>query len=176
MALRLRLAQAHLDTRPEDARREIAEASEELSHALSELREIARGLHPAILTDHGLDAGVHALAGRAPIPVEVCCELDGKPPAPVEAAAYYVVAEALTNIAKYAHASGARVSIEQAGERLEVEVADDGVGGAVPAAGGASGLRGLADRVEALGGRLLVDSEPGRGTTVRAELPILPTT
>ena len=172
MALRLRLARAHVETRPDDARREIAEASEELSHALSELREIARGLHPAILADHGLDAGVHALAGRTPIPVEVCCVLDGKPPAPVEAAAYYVVAEALTNVARYAHASGVRVSIEQAGGRLEVEVADDGVGGATPAAGGASGLRGLADRVEALGGRLVVDSEPGQGTSVRAELPL----
>ncbi len=173
MALRLRIAQAHVDTRPDDARREIAEASEELAHALSELREIARGLHPAILADHGLDAGVHALAGRAPIPVEVCCELDGgKASAPVEAAAYYVVAEALTNVAKYAQASGARVSIEHADGHLRVQVADDGVGGAAPAAGGASGLRGLADRVEALGGRLSVDSEPGQGTTVRAELPL----
>jgi PAS domain S-box-containing protein len=172
MALRLRLAEAHVETRPEDARREIAEASEELAHALEELREIARGLHPAILTDHGLDAAVHALAGRAPIPVEVCCELARKPPAPVEAAAYYVVAEALTNVAKYARASGARVSIGHADERLFVQVADDGVGGAAPAAGGASGLRGLADRVEALGGRLVIDSEPGEGTTVRAELPL----
>ena len=175
MALRLRLAQSHIETRPEDARREIDEASEELAHALEELREIARGLHPAILTDHGLDAGVHALAGRAPIPVDVHCELGDKPPAPIEAAAYYVVAEALTNVAKYAHATGARVSIECADDRLYVQVADDGVGGAAPAAGGASGLCGLADRVEALGGRLTVDSEPGEGTTVRAELPLRPT-
>ena len=172
MALRLRIAESLVSRKPDDARREIAEASEELAHALEELREIARGLHPAILSDHGLAAGVHALAGRAPIPVEVRCELEGKPPAPIEAAAYYVVAEALTNVAKYARASGARVSIERTDARLRVQVADDGVGGAAPAAGGGSGLRGLADRVEALGGRLEVDSEPGQGTTVRAELPL----
>jgi PAS domain S-box-containing protein len=172
MALRMRTAEALLERRPEEARREIASASEELARALEELREIARGLHPAILADHGLEAGVEALAERTPIPVEVRCALDGKPPESVEAAAYYVVAEALTNVAKYAGASGARVSIEHTDGRLSVEVADDGVGGAVATADGSSGLRGLADRVEALGGRLSVTSERGQGTTVRAELPL----
>ena len=114
---------------------------------------------------------MHALAGRARSPSmsHVRARRHGCPAA-VEAAAYYVVAEALTNVAKYARASGAPVSLERTDERLRVQVADDGVGGAAPGAGGGSGLRGLADRVEALGGRLTVDSHPGHGTTVRAEL------
>jgi len=172
MALRLRIAETMLDRRPDDARREIARASEELAHALEELREIARGLHPAILADHGLEAGLQALADRTPVPVEVTCALDAKPSEPVEAAAYYVVAEALTNVAKYAEASCARVRVECDDGLLGVQIADDGVGGAASGGGTGSGLRGLADRVEALGGHLLVRSDRGHGTTVRAELPL----
>jgi PAS domain S-box-containing protein len=144
-------------------------AGDELALALEELRELARGLHPAILSDHGLRAAVEALAQRAPLPVEVDIALDERLPKPVEAAAYYVVAEALTNVAKYAQASVARVRVHRAIGQALVEVADNGVGGADERGG--SGLRGLVDRVEALGGRLSVASRAGAGTTVRAELP-----
>jgi PAS domain S-box-containing protein len=145
-------------------------AGDELARALEELRELARGLHPAILSDHGLNAAVDALAQRAPLPVEVSIALDDRLPKPVEAAAYYVVAESLTNVAKYAQASRARVRVHRHGPQALVEVADDGIGGADVRGG--SGLRGLVDRVEALGGRLSLASPAGAGTTVRAELPI----
>jgi PAS domain S-box-containing protein len=144
-------------------------AGDELAHALEELRELARGLHPAILSDHGLLAAVEALAQRAPLPVEVEIRLEQRLPEQVEAAAYYVVAEALANVAKYAKASRARVRVHRAHGLALVEVADDGIGGADERGG--SGLRGLVDRVEALGGRLSLASPVGAGTTVRAELP-----
>jgi signal transduction histidine kinase len=144
-------------------------AGDELALALEELRELARGLHPAILSDHGLPAAVDALAQRAPLPVDVAVALDDRLPKPVEAAAYYVVAEALTNVAQYAQASQAQVRVSHSGARAVVEVVDDGVGGADERGG--SGLRGLVDRVEALGGKLSVSSPVGAGTTVRAELP-----
>jgi PAS domain S-box-containing protein len=144
-------------------------AGDELALALEELRELARGLHPAILSDHGLLAAVEALAQRAPLPVDVDVALETRLPEPVEAAAYYVVAEALTNVAKYAQATQARVRVHCALGMALVEVADNGVGGARESGG--SGLRGLVDRVEALGGRLSLASPVGRGTTVRAELP-----
>ena len=145
-------------------------AGDELALALEELRELARGLHPAILSDHGLRAAVDALAQRAPLPVDIAVALDDRLPEPVEAAAYYVVAEALTNVAKYAQASEAHVRVDVDDGRALVEVADDGVGGADERGG--SGLRGLVDRVEALGGRLAVTSPAGVGTIVRAELPV----
>jgi PAS domain S-box-containing protein len=144
-------------------------AGDELALALEELRELARGLHPAILSDHGLHAAVEALAQRAPLPVDVDIDLDDRLPKPVEAAAYYVVAEALTNVSKYARATVARVRVHRAFGQALVEVADNGVGGADERGG--SGLRGLVDRVEALGGRLSIASPAGAGTTVRAELP-----
>jgi PAS domain S-box-containing protein len=144
-------------------------ASRELALALEELRELARGLHPAVLTDHGLRAAIEAVADRAPLPVAIDVSLAERLPERVEAAAYFVVCEALTNVAKYAHASQARVRVERVDGRAEVEVRDDGVGGADPAEG--TGLRGLVDRVEALGGRLEVLSPAGSGTSVRAELP-----
>jgi PAS domain S-box-containing protein len=145
-------------------------AGEELALALEELRELARGLHPAVLSDHGLNAALQTLADRAPVPVLVDVALDDERlPEPVEAAAYYVVAEALTNMAKHAGASEARVRVQRADGHVVVEVADDGVGGAD--AKGGSGLCGLVDRVEALGGRLAVTSPAGAGTRVRAELP-----
>jgi PAS domain S-box-containing protein len=144
-------------------------AGDELSMALEELRELARGIHPAVLTDQGLHAAIDALVARAPVPVAVEVALDARLPDSVEAAAYYVVAEALTNVAKYAHASEVRVRVARCNGRASVEVVDDGVGGATRSGG--SGLRGLADRVEALGGRFAVASAPGRGTAIRAEIP-----
>jgi PAS domain S-box-containing protein len=166
-SLNVRLAARRADD--QELRSLLDGAGDELALALEELRELARGLHPAILSDHGLLAAVEALAQRAPLPVQVEIALDDRLPRPVEAAAYYVVAEALTNIAKYARASRARVRVHRANGQALVEVADDGVGGADERAG--SGLRGLVDRVEALGGHLSVASPVGLGTTVRAELP-----
>jgi signal transduction histidine kinase len=145
-------------------------AGDELAQALEELRELARGLHPAVLTDHGLRAAIEAVADRTPLPVEVDVPFDDRLPERVEAAAYFVICEALTNVAKYAQASEVRVRVGRSDGVAQVEVADDGVGGAD--ASGGSGLRGLADRVEALGGRLAVTSPEGEGTTVRAQLPV----
>ncbi len=145
LALMLRLAARR---HPDDD--DLGRAGEELSHALQELRELARGIHPAVLTERGLEPAVRALADRAPLPVELHVELDERLPGPVEAAAYYVVSEALTNVAKYAGASVVHVRLERADGNARIEVADDGAGGAH--ADGGSGLRGLADRVEALGG------------------------
>jgi PAS domain S-box-containing protein len=165
----LRLALAKLDSDPAATRAVLAEAGDELALALEELRELARGLHPAVLTDRGLRAAVETLAARAPLPVEIA-ELPGERlPEPVEAAAYYLVAEALTNVAKYARASKVRTRVTVGDGKVVVEVSDDGVGGADPATG--SGLRGLADRVEALGGSLEVVSPAGAGTALRAVIP-----
>jgi signal transduction histidine kinase len=169
LSLALRLAQAKLDSDPAGARQTLAAAGEELSLALAELRELARGLHPAVLTDRGLRPAVEMLAGRAPVPVEIEEVPAERLPEPVEAAAYYLIAEALTNVAKYAAASSVRVRVVTSDATVVVEVADDGAGGADPAAG--TGLRGLADRLEALGGSLDVVSPPGAGTSLRAEIP-----
>jgi signal transduction histidine kinase len=146
------------------------EAYAELKLAIRELRELARGIHPAILSEEGLAAAVETLAGRCSVPVDLQVHLDGRLPDPVEASAYFVVSETLTNVAKYADASTARVSIARRNGSLLVEVADDGVGGADLEHG--SGLRGLSDRVSAVGGTLHVASDEGRGTTVRAEIPL----
>jgi PAS domain S-box-containing protein len=170
LALSLRLAMAKLDSDPPAARDRLAAAAEELTLALQELRELARGLHPAVLTDHGLRAAVEMLADRAPFPVEIEQTPEHRLPEPVEAAAYFLIAEALTNVAKYARASAARITISASGGSVVVEVSDDGVGGADPATG--SGLRGLADRVEALGGSLEVSSPDGAGTSLKAEIPV----
>jgi signal transduction histidine kinase len=147
----------------------LTEAAEELVLALQELRELARGIHPAILMEEGLCAALDALAERSPVPVEVSTHADAPLPPSVEAAAYYVVSEALANVAKYANASFATVKIGRCERGLRVEVSDDGVGGAVARPG--SGLEGLADRVAALDGLLKVDSQPGNGTRVTAEIP-----
>ena len=169
LALSLRVALAKLDSDPAGARVALADAGDELALALEELRELARGLHPAVLSDRGLLAAVETLAGRAPLPVDIAEIPDERLPEPVEAAAYYLIAEALTNVTKYADASRARVRVALDDANVVVEVSDDGVGGADPAAG--SGLRGLADRVEALGGSLDVVSPAGAGTSLRAEIP-----
>jgi PAS domain S-box-containing protein len=170
LSLSLRLALARLDTDPAAARDLLAGAAEELGRALEELRELARGIHPAVLTDRGLGAALESLASRLPVPVAVVEVPAERLAEPIEAAAYYLVAEALTNVAKYAQATGARVRVGQADGTVVVEVSDDGVGGADAVAG--SGLRGLADRVEALGGRLEVSSPAGAGTSLRAEIPL----
>ena len=170
LSLSLRLAQARVRTDPEQAEKQLQAASDELGHALEELRELARGIHPAVLTDRGLEPALQSLVTRAPVPVTLAEAPEERLPEPVEAAAYYVVAEALTNVAKYAEASAATVRVSRVNGAAVVEVADDGIGGADP--GNGSGLRGLADRVEALDGRLEVESTRGAGTVVRAEIPI----
>jgi signal transduction histidine kinase len=170
LSLTMRLAQAKMRDDPAAAEKLMTGAQQELSLALEELRELARGIHPAILSDRGLPAALEALAGRSPVPVELAPPPRERLPASVEAAAYFVVAEALTNVAKYAHASEARVRIARDNGHAVVEVADDGVGGADPARG--SGLRGLADRVAALDGRLELRSPEGAGTVLRAEIPV----
>ncbi len=169
LALSLRLALAKLESDPAAVRAALEAAGDELSLALDELRELARGLHPAVLSDRGLRAAIEMLAGRAPLVVEIEEIPEERLPEPVEAAAYYLIAEALTNVAKYAGASAVRVRVAASGASVLVEVSDDGVGGADPASG--SGLRGLADRVEALGGSLEVVSPAGAGTSLRAEIP-----
>jgi signal transduction histidine kinase len=169
-SISLRLATAKLPDFPDDAQKILIGASEELTHAIDELRELARGIHPAILTEHGLGPALEGLAERAPVDVAVANELEERLPAPVEAAAYYVVAESLTNIAKYAQASAVEVRLSRSDGFARVEVVDDGVGGADVSRG--SGLRGLADRVEALDGRLGVESRCAEGTRVWAEIPV----
>jgi PAS domain S-box-containing protein len=170
LSLTLRLAQFKARTDPDAAEKLLEGAGEELSHALEELRELARGIHPAVLSDRGLSAALETLAARAPVPVDLSTQLDERLPGPVEAAAYYVVSEALTNVAKYAKASSVRVNAARQNGRVVVEVADDGVGGADPGRG--SGLRGLIDRIEALDGQLEVESRTGGGTCVRAVIPL----
>jgi signal transduction histidine kinase len=169
ISLSLRLAQGRLRTDPAGAETLLEASREELAQALEELRELARGIHPAVLTDRGLEAALESLAARMPLPVSIDGSAGGLP-APVEAAAYYVVSEALANVTKYAQASSVSVSVDRANGYALIEVADDGVGGADPGRG--SGLRGLADRVASLRGKLDVDSPPGAGTRVRAEIPL----
>jgi signal transduction histidine kinase len=169
MALNIRLARAKLNEDPLAAEQLLASAGDELESALEELRELARGIHPAVLTDRGLGTALQTLANRAPVPVELGELPDERLPQAVELAAYFVVAEALTNVAKYAGASHATVHVQRDNGRVVVEVADDGVGGADPGRG--TGLRGLADRLAVIEGRLDVESEQGHGTTVRARIP-----
>jgi PAS domain S-box-containing protein len=169
LSLALRMARAQVRSNPDAAEEMLTAAGEELAQALDELRELARGIHPAVLIDRGLEAALEALANRSPVPVDVEIALERRLPEQVEAAAYYVVSEALANVAKYADASAVTVTVGQDNGAARVDVVDDGIGGANPQTG--TGLRGLADRVEALDGRLVVTSEPGRGTRVHAEIP-----
>ena len=170
LALSNRLAEATVRRDPAEAERILGAASKELSAALTELREIARGIHPGVLSDRGLEPALRALADREPLPVELDCDIGNRLPQPVEAAAYYVVAEALTNVAKYAEASVATVHVARENANVTVLVVDDGIGGADATRG--TGLRGLRDRVEALDGTLAVESAPGSGTTIRATIPL----
>ena len=169
LSLSLRLAQRRVRSDPDGAEELLEGSREELAQALEELRELARGIHPAVLTDRGLEAALEALAARSPLPVEIRGASSDLPPQ-VEAAAYYVVSEALANVTKYAQASAVEVTVERRNGTAVVEVADDGIGGADPLRG--SGLRGLADRVASLSGKLDVESPPGSGTRVRAEIPL----
>ena len=169
VAVDLRMVGVMLEKDPAMAREMLDGASEQLAKGLEELRELARGIHPAVLTDRGLGPALEGLLARAPVPVEITELPEERLSGPVEAAAYYVVAEAITNVAKYAHASSVTVSIRRSNGQATVVVADDGVGGADPTRG--SGLRGLADRLEALDGRLEIDSPDARGTRISAEIP-----
>jgi signal transduction histidine kinase len=168
LSLRLSLLERRLVAEPE-AREELDAARREIALSLEELRDVARGIHPAVLSGHGLAVAVESLAARARLPVRLTLDVVGRLPERVEVAAYYVVSESLANVAKHAQAGEARVSLEQQPGLLVVEVVDDGVGGADTERG--SGLRGLADRVEALGGRLRVWTPLGGGTRVQAEIP-----
>ena len=169
VALDLRLVGAKLDKDPAGARELLLGAQDQLAQGLNELRELARGIHPAVLTERGLRPALESLAMRAPVPIEIEEVPEERLAGPVEAAAYYVVAEAMTNVAKYAHASHATVSVRRDNGYALVTVADDGIGGADPALG--SGLRGLADRVAALDGHLEVSSPAAGGTRISAEIP-----
>ena len=168
LSLRLSLLEPKLREQPE-ARAQLHDARHEIALSLEELRAVARGIHPAVLSGHGLAVALESLAVDASLPVRLTVEVDRRLPEQVEVAAYYVVAESLANIAKHAHATCATVHAAERGNTLVVEIVDDGVGGADTERG--SGLRGLADRVEALGGRLKVWTPHGGGTRVRAEIP-----
>jgi signal transduction histidine kinase len=186
MAVDLGAARDKLEDDPEAGRRMVAAAHEEAKAALAEIRDLVRGIHPVILEDRGLDAALSAVVARSPVPVSLTVDVADRPPPAVESAAYFVVTEALTNVARHAHATKAAVAIARAGDRLVVEVRDDGVGGAAAAdpaaAPGAeagagagerrsTGLAGLRDRVTALGGTLRIVSPPGGPTTLLVELP-----
>jgi signal transduction histidine kinase len=169
LSLELGLLEARLDG-DQETKAGLGQARREIALSLEELRAIARGIHPAVVSGHGLAVALESLAARATVPVRLTVELDDRMPERLEVAAYYVVSESLANVAKHAHASSATVEIAGAnGQVVVVEVVDDGVGGADTERG--SGLRGLADRVEALGGRLRVWTPHGGGTRVRAEMP-----
>jgi PAS domain S-box-containing protein len=170
VALDLAESERALDAERGRAKDLLADARAELAKGLEELRDLARGVHPAVLTDRGLPSALEALVDRSPVPVDLRVSLNTRPPDPLETAAYYVVAEALTNLAKHARASRATVAVRTEGETLTILVEDDGVGGAKLDEG--FGLRGLADRVETHGGRLILHSDAGQGTSVRAELPL----
>ena len=170
VALALTLRLARIGVREEtDTAALLDTCIDELRMSLDELRDLARGIHPAVLSDRGLEPAVRALAARAPVPVDIVGGPTGRLPAAVETAAYFVVSEALANVSKYAQAGHATVRVERVDGRLLVDVSDDGVGGASAELG--SGLRGLSDRVAALSGTLEVSSPPGHGTRLRAELP-----
>jgi signal transduction histidine kinase len=168
LALTLRLARS--SSEPESKTAGLLDSAiEELKQGLAELRELARGIHPAVLTERGLEPALAGLAARAPVPVTVSADFDERLPPPMESAAYFLVCEALTNVAKYANASEAEVSIRLDDGHVVIDVRDDGIGGADPSAG--TGLSGIADRVAALDGLFAVESLPGRGTLIHAELP-----
>jgi signal transduction histidine kinase len=169
LALQLRILSKSVDGETAPA---LDSCIDELLAALKELRELARGIHPAVLTDHGLGAALEALAARSTLPVHFSASLPERLPPALEVALYFVVSEALANVAKYAKATSVRLDARVADGRAEVTVSDDGVGGALGRTGG--GLRGLLDRVDALDGHITVDSPPGHGTTVHAWVPVPP--
>jgi signal transduction histidine kinase len=170
LALKLRLAQSLVPAEVPDLQAELGRVADELTGVIDDLREIARGIHPAVLSEGGLGPALKTLGRRSAVEVELNVAAIERLPEPAEVAAYYVVSEALTNATRYAQASAVRVDTEASGGMLRVCVRDDGVGGADPKQG--SGLTGLKDRIEALGGTFSVHSPPGGGTTVSCELPV----
>ena len=174
LAMHLGMARASLTDVPEEVRQVIEQAHDEATEALAELRQLVRGLHPAVLDDRGLDAALSGIAANAPLPVRLCVDVPTRCSPAIEAVAYFVVSEALTNVAKHAGAGQAEVTVERVGDRLRVVVADDGRGGATLEGGtleGGTGLRGLAQRAAAVDGTLTVESPPGGPTAITVELP-----
>jgi signal transduction histidine kinase len=171
LAMNLGMARAKLADAPEPARAAIDQAHDEATRALAELRRFVRGLHPAVLDDRGLDAALSGIVALSPLPVRLRVDVPARCSPSVEAVAYFVVSEALTNVARHANAGHAEVSVERAGGRLRVVVSDDGRGGATLDGVDGSGLRGLAQRAAAVDGTLTIDSPPGGPTTITAELP-----
>ncbi|WP_412126249.1 sensor histidine kinase [Streptomyces subrutilus] len=169
LAMDLGLAKERLAQDPRAAARMVDEAHGEVKVALQELRDLARGIHPAVLTDRGLDAALSSVAARCAVPVRVAVDLPARPAQAIEGIAYFTVSELLQNVSRHAAARSASVDVWKSGERLLIQVADDGRGGAGPGAG--SGLTGLTERLDAVDGVLVVDSPAGGGTTVTAELP-----
>ncbi len=169
LAMDLGLAKEKLTEDPRAAARMVDEAHGEVKIALQELRDLARGIHPAVLTDRGLDAALSSVASRCAVPVRVAVDLPARPAAAIEGIAYFTVSELLQNVSKHARARSASVDVWKSGERLLIQVADDGLGGAGPSEG--TGLAGLTERLDAVDGVLVVDSPAGGGTTVTAELP-----
>jgi signal transduction histidine kinase len=173
LCLALRVAQSSVPAEQYELQSQLGRIADELAGTSDELRELARGIHPAILAEGGLRPALRTLARRAAIPVELDVRPGTRPARPIEVAAYYVVSEALTNTTKHARASSAQVVVEERNGLLHLAIRDDGVGGAVVVEG--SGLIGLRDRVQALGGSIEVDSRRGHGTAIVAELPLQPT-
>jgi signal transduction histidine kinase len=170
LVLDLRSTEAAVPPQLPELRAQIAGVADNLTGSLEELRELSRGIHPAILSEGGLSPAIKALARRSAVPIELDIDVQRRLPEPIEVAAYYVVSEALANTTKHARASIAHVELRADDGRLQISVSDDGVGGASSDDG--SGLVGLTDRVEALGGTILVDSPPGQGTRLDVDLPI----
>jgi signal transduction histidine kinase len=170
LVLDLRAAEAAVPPEAPELRAQLARVADGLTGALDDLRELSRGIHPALLSEGGLGPALRSLARRSVVPVDLDLHVQSRLPEPVEVAAYYVVSEALANAAKHANASVVRVEAEAGDGRLRLSVHDDGVGGATPERG--SGLIGLTDRVEALGGTITVHSTTGQGTRLRVDLPI----
>ena len=178
LAMQLGMARASLgDDVPASLRQVIEQAHDEATEALAELRQLVRGLHPAVLDDRGLDAALSGIAANTPLPVRLRVDVADRCSPSIEAVAYFVVSEALTNVAKHADATHAEVSVERTGDRLHVVITDDGHGGATlspagtPPVGGGTGLRGLAQRAAAVDGTLTVESPPGGPTVITVELP-----
>ena len=170
LAVRLRAAAGNLTAGPQELRDVLEQAANEVIAALDEVRDIARGIHPAVLSQGGLAPALQALARRSTVPVKLAVSANGRPPEHIEVTAYYIVSELLTNTAKHARASVVRVTVQQRDKTLHLSVRDDGVGGADPARG--SGLIGLRDRVEAIGGTAVIQSPAEVGTTVLVSLPL----
>ncbi|WP_031468730.1 sensor histidine kinase, partial [Sciscionella sediminilitoris] len=169
VAMGLGRARSKLAEDPEGASSLIEEAHADAKQAIAELRDLARGIYPAVLGDRGLDAALSALAAKCPVPVEVSVNVDPRPPTAVESTAYFLVGESLTNLAKHAGANSAQVRVQRTEDTVVVEVTDDGKGGAVLTQGG--GLSGLADRAASIDGVVTVFSPIGGPTVVRADLP-----